>query len=401
MSLIFESELSKQQPAGAYTHVLLVGCGAYPGLAAAALGGLAPLTSPRISAHAMADWFLGGADAMPTGQGGPSSQAFYHPDAPLGSLAMLTSPGGAYTTPAGSEMEVARPTLKNIKSEYLAWLKRLGSNPGSRGVFYFCGHGLSNGITQFLVADDYGEEGDADDDWPSLFHVSNTCQAAIRKTPANLFFFLDACLEINEEITSQLDEPRGLIKGTRTGKPLTSNWSVLRAATTNRKAYAPKGQVARFTDALLQALRGRCGTQSDHGTHYEVCASNLRDATSAILQHSQRSMTGGIQALGPTDGEGGWDVPLHVQTDRPTVLVELDILPSGYRTVGQVFAAAPNSKLLTKALGSGPASFVGANGEWTLGTASTNGQYAEQVFSNQLLTRAVHSRCFHVKGGAE
>ena len=397
MSLVFESQAFKQAPDQAFTHVLLIGCGAYPGLAAANGGGLEPLTSPILSTHAMAKWFLSGEDAMPAGAGLPSSAAFYNPEAPLGSLAMLTSPSDAYTAPAGDKFQVARPTLDNIRDAYSSWLSRLGNNPTSRGVFHFCGHGLSNGVTQYLVADDFGEDGNGpDSDWPSIFHVSNTCQATIRRTQASLFFFLDACMELNEALNHELDDPRGLIRGASNGRPLTYNWSVLRATTTNRKAYATQNEVARFTAALLQALRGHCGAQSAAGPYYEVCFSDLRGATVAMLEHHQKAVTGDKQKLGPTDGEGGWDVPLHVQAERPSVLVELDVHPNGFRPVALAFVEDPNSTYAMKALTAGPASFTGATGEWTLGTSSTNGQYNEQRFPKQLLTKAVYSRRFRV-----
>jgi hypothetical protein len=394
---MFESQAFKQAPDQAFTHVLLIGCGAYPGLAAANGGGLEPLTSPILSAHAMAKWFLSGEDAMPAGVGLPSSEAFYNPEAPLGSLAMLTSPSDAYTTPAGDEFQPARPTLDNIRGAYLSWLSRLGKNPASRGVFYFCGHGLSDGVTQYLVADDFGEDGiGLNNEWPSIFHVSNTCQATIRRTPASLFYFLDACMELNEALSHALDDPRGLIPGAANGSPLTYNWAVLRATTTNRMAYATKDQVARFTAALLQALRGHCGSQSATGSYFDVCFSDLRDATVALLDYHQRTVTGEKQKLGPSDGEGGWDVPLHVQAERPSVLVELDVDPNGFRPVAHAFVEDPNSTQMIKALSAGPASFTGATGEWTLGIRSTNGAYKEKRLSKQLLIKAVHRRRFSV-----
>lgn len=82
MGLVFESDAVRQNPTITATHVLLVGCGEYPSLAAAGYGGLKSLRSPRLSAGAMADWFLSGADAMPAGQQLPPDLAFHNPDAP-------------------------------------------------------------------------------------------------------------------------------------------------------------------------------------------------------------------------------------------------------------------------------------------------------------------------------
>lgn len=394
MGLVFESVAAQHNPAATATHVLLVGCGDYPHLAAAGFGGLQPLTSPRLSAKAMADWFLSGPDALPAGQALPADRAFHNPDAPLGSLVMLTSPAEPYKAPSGVASPTTRPTLANIKSAYTQWLARLGANPNSRGVFHFCGHGVSNGISQYLVADDFGE--DPDDPWQGVFHVSNTCQATIRKTSASLFFLIDACMELSEELINQIDDPKALIGGKRTGPPQTTEWAVLRATTANRLAYAPQDGVARFTEALLQALCGHCGSQRAVGPGYGVGVSDLRDAAAAFLKLSQQAEKGERQKLGQTEGEGDWNVPLHVQTQRPSVLVEMDIQPEGYRPVARAFMEDAAQQRDIKPLVAGPARFVKEQGEWSYGTNAMNNEYPEQFFARQFLTRAVHTCRFRI-----
>jgi len=392
MGLVFESAAVQQDPTAAATHVLLVGCGEYPNLAAAGYGGLKPLSSPRLSAHAMADWFLSGTDAMPAGQALPPDEAFHNPHAPLGSLVMLTSPADPYETPSGAVFPTTRSTLANIKAAYTQWLTRLCTNPNSRGVFHFCGHGVSNGVSQFLVADDFGE--DLDDPWQGVFHVSNTCQASIRRTSASLFFLIDACMELSEELINQIDDPRALIAGKRTGPPRTTEWAVLRATTTNRLAYAPQDGVARFTSALLQALRGYCGSQGSAGAGFGVGVSDLRDAAAALLTLAQQVGKGERQKLGQTEGEGDWNVPLHVQTRRPSVVVEMDIEPEGYRPVARAFMEDGAQQRDIKPLVAGPVRFVREQGEWTYGTNAVNNEYGEQVISRQFLTKAVYTPRF-------
>lgn len=391
MGLVFESAAIQQDPAAAATHVLLVGCGAYPHLAAAGFGGLKPLTSPPLSVHAVADWFLSGQDAMPAGQALATDRAFHNPNAPLGSLVMLTSPAEPYRAPSGTESPTTRPTLTNIKTAFTQWLTRLGSNPNNRGVFHFCGHGVSNGISQYLVADDFGE--DPDDPWLGVFHVSNTCQATIRRTQASLFFLIDACMELSEELINQIDEPKALIGSKRTGPPLTTEWAVLRATTANRLAYAPEDGVARFTEALLQALRGHCGSQLAASSGYGVGVTDLRDAAAAFLALSQQG-GGERQKLGQTEGEGDWNVPLHIQTQRPLVLVEMDIQPEGYRPVAHAFMEDAAHQRDTKSLVAGPVRFIKEQGEWSYGTNAANNEYSEQLFARQFLTKAVHTYRF-------
>lgn len=393
MALVFESAGFQQNPAAPATHVLLVGCGDYPNLAAAGFGGLKSLISPRVSVQAMADWFLSGVDAMPAGQGLPPDQAFYNAGAPLGSLVMLTSPSTPYRSPLGVELATTRPTLDKVKAAYKTWLARLGDNPNNRGIFHFCGHGVSDGVSQYLVTDDFGE--DLDDPWLGVFHVSNTCQATIRKTSASLFFLIDACMELSEELINQIDEPRALIGGTRAGPPQTTEWAVLRATTTNRLAYAPLNGVARFTGALLQALRGHCGSQLVVGQGYGVHVTNLRDAAADFMALSQAEV-GSRQKLGQTEGEGDWNVPLHVQTRRPSVLVEMDIQPEGYRPVARAFMEDGSQQRDIQPLMAGPARFVKEQGEWSYGANALNDEFHEQLIARSFLTRAVHTHRFVV-----
>lgn len=393
MGLIFESTAVQENPQVTATHVLLVGCGEYPSLATAGFGGLEPLSSPHLSVEAMANWFLSGPDAMPQGQGLPSNKAFHNPDAPLGSLVILTSPAQPYQAPSGAVSATTRPTIENIKNAYSQWLVRLGTNQNSRGVFHFCGHGVSNGISQYLAADDFGE--DLGDPWSAVFHVSNTCQATIRKTSASLFFLVDACMELSEELLNQIDEPKALIGGKRNGPPMTTEWAILRATTANRLAFAPQDGVARFTAALLQALRGHCGTQRTAGSEFAVGVSELRDATAAFLTWSQQEETGERQKLGQTEGEGDWTVAMHVQSHRPSVLVEMDIQPEGYRPVARAFMQDAAQHRELKPLANGPARFVKEQGEWSFGTNATNHEYAEQLIA-RFLTRAVHTHRFRI-----
>ncbi|QQF06230.1 caspase family protein [Sinorhizobium meliloti] len=395
MSLIFESDVIKVDPAAAATHVLLVGCGEYPSLAPAGYGGLPSLTSPRISVEAVANWFLTGVDAMPPGQGKDSSEAFCNEDAPLGSLVMLTSPVGSYETPFGTSVPITRPSIANLKTAYLTWLDRLKLNPESRGVFYFCGHGISDGETQFLVADDLGE--DEADMWNAAFHLSMTVQASLRKARASLFYFIDACMELSEEIINQMQAPKALIGASRRGALTTTEWAIVRATTANRLAYAPEGGVAHFTQALLSALRGHCGVEHPSGKGYAVDVTRLRAAISEFLEFAQPDDKTDRQGIGKTEGDGNWAVPLHVLTKRPSVMLELDVLPPGFRPIAQAFIQDMALVRDTKPLASGPVRFVREHGEWTYGTNSTDPtSFAEKIFNRKLLTNAAVRRLIKV-----
>jgi len=387
-SLIFQSDAAKLHPDQPATHVLLVGCGDYPNLAAAGYPGLPPLTSPRKSVRAMADWFLGGPDGCAPAPGLPSDEAFYNPAAPLGSVELLTSPSSDYITPAGAVVPIERSSLPNIRAAYKRWLSRLDTNIDSRGVFYFCGHGVGDGIDQVLIADDFGD--DPADVWSATFHVSNTCQASIRKTNANLLFLIDACMEFNPDVLFQIDSPKGLVPGSKNGAPLCSDWLVMRASTTNRLAYGVPNDMTRFTKALLQALKGHCGRQRVGQPLYDVTASQLRSATSAFLALFQQPGDAKWQKIGTPQGEGAWDIPLHVLTKRPTALVQLDVSPKGFRPVAQAFIEKAGTPRELQPFNGAPVQFKAAWGEWSYGVSAVGGNnFQEQVLTNQLLFQSV------------
>jgi hypothetical protein len=396
MTLVFESDTVKTNAAAAATHVLLVGCSEYPSISKAGYGSLASLTSPRISVEAVANWFLSGEDAMPAGKGKPADEAFFNGEAQLGSLAMLTSPNSPFTTPSGLTVTPTRPSINNIRAAYFEWLERVALNPDSRGVFYYCGHGLSDGLTQQLVADDFGEN--PFNKWDAVFHLSNTVQASIRKAKASLFYFIDACMELSEEILNQIQSPQPLLNLPRTGPATTTEWAILRATTANRLAYAPPGDVAHFTAALLSSLRGRCGIDHASGTGYGVDIARLRSAVSEFLDFTQSGGTSDRQKLGNTEGEGNWNVPMHVLTNRPSVLLELDIEPQGYRAIGQAFMESVAFPRDTRPLAGGPVQFIREHGEWTYGANSTDSTtFPEKLVSRKLLTGAAMRKSINVE----
>lgn len=387
MSLVFESDEAKAHPESAATHVLLVGCGAYPKMAAAGYPNQQPLTCSALSVTAMANWFLGGPDGCAPGPGAPSDQAFYNPSAPLGSVEILASPMAEYESPTGRKTPIDRPSRANIRDAYLRWLSRLGTNANSHGVFYFCGHGVGDGVDQFLVADDFGE--DPDDKWSAAFHVSNTCQASIRKTPASLLFLIDACMEFSRDLVFELDEPKALIAGSRRGDPLCSEWLVLTATTTNRLAYALPKEAARFTKSILQALRGYCGIQRAGQANFDITVAQLRSAAAAFLALLQPPGDARWQKIGTSQGEGGWNIPFHVLTKRPVALVHIDVDPPGRRPEARAFMEKAGMARSLKPIDGGPAEFNAEWGEWSYGVSATEDDgFREQMFKDQLLQQS-------------
>lgn len=389
MTIVHESDSYRADHAQPATHALLVACEDYPDLHR--VGSPARLTATANSAQAMAQWLLGrqvGARPIP-----PEvlEYAFHNPDAPLGTLAMLTSPAGPV---AGLAQPVERSSLANIKQAYREWVDRLNDHPHNRGIFYFCGHGLGDGVTQFLVADDIGE--DQNDPWAGLFHVSNTCHATIRKTGASLLYLIDACMEFSPQQQDQLDEPHGLLPGNRTGDPLCTEWSVLRATTTNRLAYAPAGGIARFTQAVLKALCGHVGDQRPGQALYDVSLGSLRGGVGAFLAQMQKPDDRKVQKMGLPQGDGNGEVVFHTLKKRPSALVELDVAPIGYRQAAEAFierAGQPMQDRQLRQMQGEPARFEVPWGEWSFGA---QGPFGVRDCRDQFIARPVLSHRFDI-----
>jgi hypothetical protein len=171
MSLVFESDALKLNSTAPATHVLLVACGEYPDLCKSRVVG-GPLTSPRQSVDAMANWFLSGVDGMFPSVGLPAEQAFHNPEAPLGSIEMLASPAHDYVTPLGQSKPVTRSVLINVREAYKRRLKRLGENPNSRGVLPISWPWVGDGVDQVLIADDFGTDSRHQDcHFPRIQHL--------------------------------------------------------------------------------------------------------------------------------------------------------------------------------------------------------------------------------------
>ncbi|WP_025109718.1 caspase family protein [Pseudomonas sp. H1h] len=364
MEPLFLSQAVKDKPESTATHVLLVGCGEYPAMGQTDYSSVQPLDSPHTSVQEMVNWYLGGVHAMPAGMEKPPHEAFSNPDAPLGSLMALVSPSINILTPAGGNVACERPTLANIRRAYRQWHERLGANPESVGVFYFCGHGVSDGVNQFLIADDFGEDGVT---WANTFHVSNTHQATIRATSARIVYVIDACREFSDDVLDQLDIPRGLTEGTKKGKITCAGSAILRSTSANRLAYTPDEGVTYFTQALLQALRGYCGEERDSTLGvFDVRPSELQMATAALLNHLLL-LQPNLQQHVAFESEGTHLIALNVLDRIPDVLVEMDIDPAVLREISQAYLENAVTPRQLKTLIDGPASFRVPRGEWHYG----------------------------------
>ena len=358
MTIVYRSAAFDADPAITATHILVIGCGAYPHMARAGYVGVMPLGSPPLSAVYIADWFLGGL------AGKPPSEAFSNADAPVGSLEVLISPSQTYAVNGGQPQQVDEPSMCKLAVAYEDWLARLGDNPASRGVLYYCGHGISDGESQYLVANDFGVA--VNRKWHYVFNVVKTIEAAQRLTRAVLLYFIDACMEFDQSVVNAISAPMGLIDGGANAVLKTKDYAVIRSTTMNRLAYAPSNGLSRFTDAFVMALSGFCGKQRAGTQLFEVTPSALKDAMDVFLDRS--SQPGMEQTISHTGS--GANVPIHILDQVPKVLVQVAVNPALYRLASTVFFEGPTNQRHTQVfdtVAQAYAEFQISRGEWVCG----------------------------------
>lgn len=277
------------------THALVIGVGKYPHLAGgenpvANPDGMRQLSSPPISARAFATWLL----------------AEYHdPRKPLASLTLLLSedvpvPFADPSTGIAHDVEVAN--IDNIVAAVREWKHRGDSHTDNWLVFYFCGHGVSQGDDMALLGADVFADGDnplnGALDFKNLMNGLKRCKASKQ------VFFVDACRANSDVLIEQSGSsfagqvPLG--PGTRPlGFPRRLHVPYYSTLAGDR-SHARPGQVSLFTDALLKGLRG-AGSDDPEGD-WRVTTSRLHEAIDHFMKQPLfAGVVAGVQV--PTVGE--------------------------------------------------------------------------------------------------
>jgi len=244
-----DGSLVHLEPGEPGTHVLLVGIGHYPHLPG---GGAAPtqnddgmgqLGCPPTSARAMADWFV---------------RSYDNPARPLASLSLLLSEPtpAVYRHPlSGVGLPVPSGTADEVQSAIRAWIRRSASDPGNLTVFYFCGHGLSQGLLEAAILRDYGAEPHAAFDGAlDLAALKNAMENAV---PSAQIFLIDSCRVASGQFDPGMRSVgRSVVQiGPKTRLSLGPvSQSVHYATFASLEAYGADDDVSVYAKALLRAL---------------------------------------------------------------------------------------------------------------------------------------------------
>jgi hypothetical protein len=389
VSIVYESAAQEQDSTKAATHALVIAVGDYPGLPTDLLPGLEKLSSPPLSACKFCDWLLSGE------ANGSPERGFHNPDAPLGSVDLLLSPTTSYQSPLGNQIQVDVSTHAKIKEAVDRWIDRLAKNSCSHGIFYFCGHGFTDGKDHFLLSDDFALN--SQDPWSPAFNINLTIRAVIRLSATPLLFIIDACMEISVDLMiAQGIAPQGLRYFDPRVPPKTNEYVIMRGASIGYKAFAPPKDIARFTTALLKALSGYCGKRKLGETLYRITWPDIYEATAKLLNRSiksaERKQT---VSLGETSGVG--NIPFHYLTNSPKVIVGLDVIPPGYRAATRVFVRNTSAGINEEAnLSEGAVDIEVKQDTYDVGAYSPHGAFDTKQLAPTLLHPPIEEHQFPV-----
>lgn len=290
------------------THVLIIGVGKYRHLHGgtqpiAGLSALGQLTSPPVSARALANWFISGRPE--------------NPKAPLGSVEMVLSEDPVAGPVNGFAVDAA--TYDNINQAFAAWFKRCDAHADNVGFFYFCGHGLQKEV-MMLLPEDYGSGLNPN---ATGIDFDRTYRGMARCCARTQVYVVDACRQTPPSIV--LDQTFGgnaLISSILTlNKPRTA--PRIFATAEGMAAFGDSGTVSRMTDALIKCLDG-LGSDKQNG-RWRVDTDHLGGAIQKLLDYRARAM-GDLdpQRVDPSGGDGAeGNQILHVlpRNTAPNVIV--------------------------------------------------------------------------------
>lgn len=305
--------LKLDESEGPGTHVFIVGVGRYDHLRDGRKklidrhGGMGQLTSSPVSAAAMLKW---------------CDTALYNPRAPLRSIEAIISvaDGSAeYVGQDGAVTPIEDASFKNFEGAAKAWFDRANSHPDNVAIFYFCGHGLGDGMSTQLLPSNYGESARPMRDainFNGFRMAMHACQAKSQ------IFFIDACRVVDSALLidpNNLGESGlGVVNPMRTHRG--SN-PVFFAARNGGQAFGDPGQVSDFTKALLSALT-KHGVRRNRYQEWAVTPQVLQQAIAALMDDSSGANPCEV------DGISGLGFELHVLQTAPEFLIRVSVDPS-------------------------------------------------------------------------
>jgi hypothetical protein len=268
---------TNHDPADPGTHVIIIGVGKYThgkGPGASPVGGdLVQLTSPPISAWAMADWFI---------------SAFQNQSKPLASVSLLVSAEDPATyqppRPAGADaLNPPAANLPNVKQAAGEWGKRVGTNQDNLAVFYFCGHGASLGQQAALLLDDFGSPGAEFDGAIDL----DVLRGTMRNSPAiQQIYLLDCCRTDADDFyrnEASIGSRILSVASFQRGHTIPPQQFVLFPTLDGETAFGIQDSISAFTSSIIDAIN--FAAAEDSTGIWRTTTGSLLNAVDQLVQY--------------------------------------------------------------------------------------------------------------------
>jgi hypothetical protein len=267
MALVFGDPAHK---GGAKTHVLIIGVGRYKHLGPARpdLPALGQLTSPPLSARALADWFTSG--------------KLVNNKVPLGSVEVVLSDASDQTY---GPVPVEDATFANIQSAFDGWFDRCNAHARNIAIFYFCGHGLQKD-TMVLLPEDFGES--RHNPWNTAIDFHRTFRGLSQCRAGTQLYIIDACRQLSQKMVKDLDAGGQTLKTFKLESQLPRTAPGLFATANGLPSFGDTGNVSRMTAALIECLDGLGATVRNGG--WIIDTEHLGSRVQALMKHRNESL---------------------------------------------------------------------------------------------------------------
>lgn len=371
-----------QKQAGASTHALVIGIGYYPHLIGGDkrlfenCEGMKQLTSPPHSARKIAEWLI---------------QHFANPAKELSTVSLLISENEPQQFQAArmAQPVVPKPaTMANVKKAVKQWKARGDKNQDNLLLFFFCGHGIAQGIDVALLMQDFGKDPDSPlstaVNFPDLHRGMDQC------TASQQCYFIDACRSSSStliEASNYSGEPiiPGRAVKTRYNLP-PREAPIFYSTLEGEAAYGRVGRETIFTEILLKSFNA-CGSDNNYEDEsWRVSTTNLKLAIDTLLKEQAES-----KQYAPTSSLTTFD--LHYLAAPPQIPVTVRCTPPEkikqsaftYSKDGHVMASRP------------PASEVWKT-DILVGRYCFSAQFPETVWQKDLIEIRPPSRTINLEG---
>lgn len=315
---------------GPGTHVFIIGVGAYPHLKDGT-GSINPhhremgqLTSPPLSALAMLEWM---------------DMTLNNPEAPLKSIEVLISQPtpATYTDSLGLSQQIDPATWQYVTNAAQAWRTRANSDTDNVAIFYFCGHGLGDGVGTYLLLGDAGSDFDV---LRSSLHVQSFRLAMGSCAAKKQIYLIDACRTVDlATVLNPHQGPQFVLPPGNVLEVFRGSNPVLYSARFGEPAFGNEGEISDFTKALLQGLT-RFAVFRPKGSYWAVSPHELQKAVAALMDDfssKPQCQADGISGTGFQLHrlEGNPDVVVHISLDKEQAnhLAELSHTATGVTVV--------------------------------------------------------------------